>query len=96
MILRKLSIINYRNIKTATLAMSPKMNCLIGNNGAGKTNVLDVIYYLSFCRSAHNPIDSQIIRHNQDFFVIEGDYTTEGGEPEAVYCGMHEKTLQTK
>lgn len=92
MILRKLSIINYRNIKTATLAMSPKMNCLIGNNGAGKTNVLDVIYYLSFCRSAHNPIDSQIIRHNQDFFVIEGDYTTESGEPEAVYCGMKRGT----
>lgn len=92
MILRKLSIINYRNIKTATLDMSPKMNCLIGHNGAGKTNVLDAVYYLSFCRSAHNPIDSQVIRHDQDFFVLEGQYTADDGEPEAVYCGMKRGT----
>ncbi len=92
MILQKLSIINYKNIPAATLPMSPKMNCMIGNNGAGKTNVLDVIYYLSFCRSAQNPIDSQVIRHNQDFFVIEGSYLTDDGEPEAVYCGMKRGT----
>lgn len=92
MILQKLSIINYKNIKTATLEMSPKMNCLIGHNGAGKTNVLDAIYYMSFCRSAHNPIDSQIIRHQQDFFVLEGDYATDEGEPESVYCGMKRGT----
>lgn len=92
MILQKLSIINYKNIRTATLALSPKMNCLIGHNGAGKTNVLDVVYYLSFCRSAHNPVDSQVIRHEQDFFVIEGDYLTDNGEPESVYCGMKRGT----
>lgn len=92
MILQKLSIINYKNIKTATLDLSPKMNCLIGHNGAGKTNVLDVVYYLSFCRSAHNPVDSQVIRHEQDFFVIEGDYLTDNGEPESVYCGMKRGT----
>lgn len=92
MILQKLSIINYKNIKTATLCMSPKMNCLIGHNGVGKTNVLDAVYYLSFCRSSHNPVDSQIIRHNQDFFVLEGDYLTDDGEPESVYCGMKRGT----
>lgn len=92
MILQKLSIINYKNIRTATLDLSPKMNCLIGHNGAGKTNVLDVVYYLSFCRSAHNPVDSQVIRHEQDFFVIEGDYLTDNGEPESVYCGMKRGT----
>lgn len=92
MILQKLSIINYKNIKTATLGLSPKMNCLIGHNGAGKTNVLDVVYYLSFCRSAHNPVDSQVIRHGQDFFVIEGGYLTDEGEPESVYCGMKRGT----
>lgn len=92
MILQKLSIINYKNIKTAMLDLSPKMNCLIGHNGAGKTNVLDVVYYLSFCRSAHNPVDSQVIRHEQDFFVIEGDYLTDDGEPESVYCGMKRGT----
>lgn len=92
MILQKLSIINYKNIKTATLVLSPKLNCMIGHNGAGKTNVLDVVYYLSFCRSALNPVDSQVIRHEQDFFVIEGDYLTDDGEPETVYCGMKRGT----
>ena len=77
MILEKLSIINYKNIETATLELSPKINCLIGHNGVGKTNVLDAIYFLSFCHSANNPIDSQIIRHGQDFFMIEGRYRSE-------------------
>ena len=77
MILEKLSIINYKNIAEATLELSPKMNCLIGQNGVGKTNVLDAIYYLSFCRSANNPIDSQVIRHGEEFFMIEGEYSGE-------------------
>ena len=46
MILEKLSLINYKNIQTATLDLSPKINCFIGQNGVGKTNVLDAIYYL--------------------------------------------------
>lgn len=92
MILQKLSILNYKNIASAELNFSPKMNCFIGHNGAGKTNVLDAIYYLSFCRSAQNPIDSQVIRHDQDFFVLEGLYQTEQGEPETVYCGMKRGT----
>lgn len=74
MILEKLSIINYKNIAEASLELSPKINCLIGQNGVGKTNVLDAIYYLSFCRSANNPIDSQVIRHGEDFFMLEGKY----------------------
>ena len=55
MILKNISIINYKNIKGANLELSPKINCLIGHNGMGKTNFLDAIYYLSFCRSANNP-----------------------------------------
>lgn len=77
MILRKLSILNYKNICEAQLELSPKMNCFIGPNGAGKTNVLDVVYYLSFCRSASNPIDSQVIRHEEPFCMIEGEYEDE-------------------
>ncbi len=92
MILNKLSIINYKNLAAAMLELSPKINCFIGKNGAGKTNVLDGVYYLSFCRSAHNPIDSQVIRHEQDFFVLEGDYLTDDGGEEAVYCGMKRGT----
>ena len=74
MILEKLSIINYKNIAEAELVLSPKINCLIGQNGVGKTKVLDAIYYLSFCRSANNPIDSQVISHGEEFFMLEGRY----------------------
>ena len=79
MILKKLSILNYKNIAEATLELSPKMNCFIGRNGMGKTNVLDAVYYLSFCRSANNPIDSQVIRHDEPFFVLEGEYVGDEG-----------------
>lgn len=92
MILRKLSIIHFKNIQTATLSLSPKMNCLIGHNGEGKTNFLDAVYYLSFCRSAFNPIDSQLIFHDADFMVLDGDYADEAGEPLSVYCGMKRGT----
>ena len=80
MILEKLSLINYKNIQTATLELSPKINCLIGQNGVGKTNVLDAIYYLSFCHSLTNPVDSQVIRHGEEFFMIEGMYYEERKE----------------
>ena len=84
MILEKLSLINYKNIQTATLELSPKINCLIGQNGVGKTNVLYAIYYLSFCHSANNPMDSQVIRHGEEFFMIEGKYN----EDIAISCGF--------
>lgn len=88
MILEKLSLINYKNIPSATLELSPKINCLIGQNGVGKTNVLDAIYFLSFCHSANNPTDSQVIRHGQEFLVIEGSYS----EDLNIYCGMKRGT----
>lgn len=87
MILQKLSIINYKNISEATLELSPKINCFIGQNGVGKTNVLDAIYYLSFCHSANNPIDSQVIRHGEDFFMMEGKYDW-AVEPILISCAM--------
>ncbi|MBQ8047126.1 MAG: DNA replication/repair protein RecF [Prevotella sp.] len=92
MFLRRISIINYKNIREATLDFSPKMNCFIGHNGEGKTNLLDAVYYLSFCRSAFNPVDSQVMTHGEDFFVIDGLYENEAGEVEQVYCGMKRGT----
>lgn len=92
MILENISIINYKNIKGVNLDLSPKINCLIGHNGVGKTNFLDAIYYLSFCRSANNPIDSQIIMHDEIFFMLEGNYRTEQGDIENIYCGMKRGT----
>ena len=97
MILEKLTLINYKNIPTAELRLSPKMNCFIGQNGVGKTNVLDAVYFLSFCHSATNPVDSQVIRHEQDFMMLEGVYTAgdtesqqSGGDTAGtvVSCGM--------
>lgn len=88
MILQKISILNFKNIREATLQLSPKMNCLIGHNGEGKTNFLDAIYYLSFCKSSLNPIDSQIITHDQDFFMLEGFYEDENERITDIYCGM--------
>ncbi|WP_028909143.1 DNA replication/repair protein RecF [Prevotella sp. AGR2160] len=89
MIIKHLSLINYKNIREATLDFSPKMNCFIGHNGVGKTNLLDALYYLSFCHSAFNPIDSQLITHGEDFMVLEGLYTSDdGNDEEHIYCGM--------
>lgn len=88
MILKRISILNYKNLEQVELDFSPKMNCFIGQNGMGKTNLLDAVYYLSFCKSATNPIDSQNVMHNQDFFVIQGFYATDGGDPEEIYCGL--------
>ena len=92
MILKNISIINYKNIKGANLDLSPKINCLIGHNGMGKTNFLDAIYYLSFCRSANLPIDSQIITHDENFFMLEGNYENDNGDVENIYCGMKRGT----
>ena len=92
MILNKISILNFKNIREATLDLSPKMNCFLGHNGEGKTNFLDAVYYLSFCRSSSNPVDSQIITHGEDFFVLDGRYENESGDPVDIYCGMKRGT----
>ena len=88
MILKRISILNYKNLEQVELSFSPKLNCFLGQNGMGKTNLLDAVYFLSFCKSAGNPIDSQNIRHDADFFVIQGFYEAADGTPEEVYCGM--------
>lgn len=72
--LKNLSLLNYKNLESAEFDFDEKINCLVGNNGVGKTNVLDSIYHLSFGKSYFNPITSQNINHNSDFFVIEGEF----------------------
>lgn len=74
MFLRELSILNYKNIRDANLHFSDKLNCFVGLNGQGKTNILDAIYYLSFTKSAYNTIDSQNITHGEDMTMIQGLY----------------------
>lgn len=77
MILKSLSLINYKNFVSKSFDFDPKINCFVGNNGVGKTNVLDAIYHLSFGKSYFNPITSQNIHHGTDFFVVDGHYTKE-------------------
>lgn len=89
--LKRISILNYKNISQAELEFSPKLNCILGKNGMGKTNLMDAVYYLSFCKSATNPVDSQNILHDQDFFMVQGFYETDHQEPEEVYCGLKRK-----
>ncbi len=74
MVLEKLSLLNYKNFEAESFEFDPKINCFVGNNGVGKTNVLDAIYHLSFGKSYFNPITSQNIKHGEEFFVIEGTY----------------------
>lgn len=87
MILNRLTIVNYKNIPSADLQFSSNVNCFLGNNGMGKTNLLDAIYYLSFCKSFTNIADSQNIRHNEDFFMLQGLYDL-NGDTEELYCGI--------
>ena len=91
-ILKRISILNYKNLEQVELNFSAKLNCFFGQNGMGKTNLLDAVYFLSFCKSAGNPIDSQNIRHEQDFFVIQGFYEAMDGTPEEIYCGMKRRS----
>jgi DNA replication and repair protein RecF len=86
MYLQKLSITNFKNYGEATLQFSDKINCFIGDNGAGKTNLLDAIHYLSFCKSYFNPVDTQNIRHQESFFSIHGTYLKNGDRPDIVSC----------
>ena len=83
MTLEQLTIMNYKNIVEAQLQFSPKVNCLIGNNGMGKTNVLDAIYYLSYCKSfTSNNDHSAAINHQAPFMMLQGRYSRRGSTEE--------------
>lgn len=88
MILNRLSLINYKNIAGADLEFSPKINCLIGRNGEGKTNVLDAIYYMSFCHSATTNLDALVVRHGEENMVLQGKYADADGRAYDVACGV--------
>lgn len=87
MYLKKLNILNFKNYPEAEMEFSSRVNCLTGNNGEGKTNILDAIHYLSFCKSFFNSIDSQNILHEAPFFLIQGSYFANNSD-EDIYCGL--------
>jgi DNA replication and repair protein RecF len=90
MTLKELHIINFKNIREADLTFADKLNCFVGLNGQGKTNLLDAIYYLSFTKSAFNTIDSQNILHDAEFAMIQGVYSADSDQDETmqVTCGI--------
>lgn len=94
MYLKQLSIINFKNHSEFEGTFSKKINCFVGNNGMGKTNLLDAIHYLSFCKSYFNSIDSQNIKHTEGFFVIQGFFEKDNDITE-VYCGIKRNQKKT-
>lgn len=87
MYLKSLSLLNYKNFESKNLDFDSKINCFVGDNGVGKTNILDSIYHLSFGKSYFNPISSQNIKHDSDFFVIEGHFQKEDRD-EKIVCSL--------
>lgn len=74
MILTSLSLTNFKNIRRAQLELSPKFNCLLGDNGMGKSNLLDAVYFLSFCKSFTGATDQLVVTRDEDFTILVGQY----------------------
>ncbi|MCL4142825.1 UNVERIFIED_CONTAM: hypothetical protein GTU68_008415, partial [Idotea baltica] len=87
MYLQKISLVNFKNIASQSFDFQEKINCFVGNNGVGKTNVLDAIYYLSFTKSYFNAVAIQNIKHGEGFFMIEGDYLL-NDRNEKIICSL--------
>jgi len=83
----QISIVNYKNIKETRVSFSPNLNCFIGRNGAGKTNLLDAVYYLSFCKSFFNASDQLNINHDESYFMLNGMYKRNDSNEE-ISCGL--------
>lgn len=96
MYLKQLKLANFKNYSSLDLSFCDNVNCLVGDNGVGKTNLLDAIYYLSFCKSYFNPIDSQNILYGEDFFAIHGSYLSPDEEKSSASCIFRNGQKQMK
>lgn len=85
--LKKLSVLNFKNYTEATLQFAGEVNAFAGDNGAGKTNLLDAIHYLSLCKSYFNPVDSQQIKQGEDWFMVQGEFDKDG-QTDLVACSL--------
>lgn len=94
MYLEELHIINFKNISHKDFTFQSKINCFVGDNGRGKTNILDAIYYLAYGKSYFNPVALQNIKHEEDFFVIEGTFLKEN-KHEHVLCSLKKGQKKT-
>ena len=87
MYLNQLSVINFKNYTEAGITLADGVNVFTGDNGAGKTNLLDAVHYLSLCKSYFNPIDSQQIKTGAEFFIITGSFN-KNDQLETVACSV--------
>ena len=87
MFLKKISLFNYKNFSEASFEFDSKINCFVGKNGIGKTNVLDAVYHLANGKSYFNPLAVQNIRHEEDFFVIDGEFE-KANRQEQIVCSF--------
>jgi len=87
MIIKNLSLVNFKNHLDGYFDFHKNINCLVGNNGVGKTNILDAIYYLAFCKSFLNAVDSNNITYEKSFFLIKGVFVKDD-EEDIVSCGF--------
>ncbi len=85
--LDSLTLVNFKNYESAEVQFHSRINGIYGNNGQGKTNLLDAVYYLSFCKSFFNPIDVQNIKTDLEFFMLQGNFV-EQQEEFRVHCGV--------
>lgn len=83
--LGKLKLTNFKNYGNQQLTLSTKLNCFVGDNGMGKTNLLDAIHYLCMCKSHFSLPDRQVIRHDEAFFRLDGFFTKQEA-PEHIVC----------
>lgn len=87
MFLKRLSVLNYKNFSDATFEFDTKINCFVGKNGIGKTNILDAVYHLANGKSYFNPLAVQNIKHGEDFFVVDGEFE-KNNRTEQILCSL--------
>jgi len=85
--LKRLSVLNYKNFADATFEFDSKINCFVGKNGIGKTNILDAVYHLAIGKSYFNPLAVQNIKHGEDFFVVDGEFE-KNNRTEQILCSL--------
>lgn len=96
MVLRRLNILNFKNIASADIEFREGVNCFVGNNGAGKTNILDAIYFLSMTKSAFGLSDIHCVKRGGDFFMLSGEYGDNPDELTKVVCSYKERKVIKK
>lgn len=87
MFLKRISLLNYKNFSEVTFELDSKINCFVGKNGIGKTNILDAVYHLANGKSYFNPLAVQNIKHDEDFFVIDGEFE-KSERTEQILCSL--------